>query len=165
MRFWSAIAAIVVMLMGAAPVSAQAPSAETMAAAREVVSVARMTDQFKQLMPILMQQFKPVVAQGRADVEKDYDAVVPQILNAMNERLTELSELMASVYARHFSAAELRDLTAFYRTPTGQKFISEQPAVAREGMQAGQQFAQVIGADLQKRIVDELRKRGHDIKI
>ena len=165
MRFWSAVAAVAIMLLSVVPAPAQAPSPETMTAARDVVAVARMTDQFKQLMPILMQQFKPVVAQGRPAVEKDYDAVVPQILNAMNERMTELSELMALVYARHFTAAELRDLSAFYRTPTGQKFISEQTAVAREGMLAGQQFAQAIGGDLQKRIVEELRKRGHDIKI
>lgn len=165
MRLGSVIASIMLVLLAVAPAAAQSPPAETMAAAREVVAVAKMTDQFKQLMPILMQQFKPVVAQGRPEVEKDYDVIIPQVLNAMNERLTELSELMALVYARHFSAAELRDLTAFYRTPTGQKFISEQPAVAREGMLAGQQFAQAIGGDIQKRIVDELRKRGHDIKI
>jgi uncharacterized protein len=165
MRFWSAIAIVAVLLLGAKPAPAQAPPADAVAAARELIATAKMTDQFKQLMPMLMQQFKPMIAQGRPAVERDYDAIMPQMLNTMFGRLTELSELMALVYARHFTAAELRDLTAFYRTPTGQKLLEKQPVVAQESMLAGQKFAQATGAELQQRIVDELRKRGHDIKI
>ena len=79
--------------------------------------------------------------------------------------LVFIAELMALIYARNFSAAELRDLAAFYRTPIGQKLLQKMPTIAQESMTAGQQFAQAIGSDLQQRIVDELRKRGHDIKI
>ncbi len=33
------------------------------------------------------------------------------------------------IYARHFTVAELRELAAFYRTPTGAKALHEMPQV------------------------------------
>lgn len=165
MRVWSVVAVVIVLLLGARPAPAQTPPADAVAAARELITVARMTEQFKLVMPILMQQFKPLITQGRPAVEKDYDAITPTLLDAMFKRLDELAELMAMIYARNFTASELKDLTAFYRTPTGQKLVDKQPIVAQEGMMAGQKFAQSAAGDMQQRMIEELRKRGHDVKI
>ena len=76
-----------------------------------------------------------------------------------------MAELFAQVYVRNFSVAELRDITAFYGTPTGQALLAKMPIVMQQSMLAGQQFGQAIAADLQKRVVEELRKRGHEVKI
>jgi hypothetical protein len=160
------IAAIAILaLLGARPASAQAPSPDAIAAARELVAASRATEQLKTLLPMLMQQLKPAVVQGRPAVEKDYDAITPALIAASLKRLDEVADLMAAVYVRNFTLAEIRDVTAFYRTPTGQKLLEKMPIVMQESMQAGQRFAQAIAADLQKGIVDELRKRGHDVKI
>ena len=37
-----------------------------------------------------------------------------------------------AIYARHFSAQELRDITAFYRTPSGAKALQVLPTVTAE---------------------------------
>ena len=165
MRFWSMVAVAALMLVGAQPVSAQTPSGEAMAAARELVAASKATEQFKAALPLVMQQLKPIVAQGRPAVEKDFDAVTPALLATASERLNEMAELFAQVYVRNFSVAELRDITAFYRTPTGQALLAKMPIVMQQSMLAGQQFGQAIAADLQKRVVEELRKRGHEVKI
>lgn len=138
-----------------------APSPENLAAARELVQVMKATDQFKSLLPQIVQALKPAFVQNRPDVEKDYDAIMPIILDGAIKRLNELAESLAVVYAHNFSVAELHDLTAFYRTPTGQRLIERQPAIARESLIAGQQFGQKLAADLRERIGEELRKRGH----
>ena len=36
------------------------------------------------------------------------------------------------IYARHFTVAELKELAAFYRTPTGAKALREVPQVMGE---------------------------------
>jgi len=54
-------------------------------------------------------------------------------------------------------------IVAFYRGPTGQKFVQKLPLITQESMVIGQRFGQAIAAELRSRIVDELRKRGHDI--
>ena len=69
--------------------------------------------------------------------------------------------MIATLYANNFSPAELREVTAFYRGPTGQKFVQAQTVLAQQSMAAGQQFAQKLFGDMQQRIIQELRKKGH----
>jgi uncharacterized protein len=110
-----------------------------------------------------MTALKPAIVQGRPEVEKDYDALVPVLLGAMTARLDEMIDKIAGIYARKFSAAELKEVANFYRGPTGQKFVQQLPGIMQESMVIGQQFGQQFAADLQKRMIEELRKKGHNI--
>lgn len=49
---------------------------------------------------------------------------------------------MTDIYVRAFSENELRDLVAFYKTPTGKKAISLMPELMQEGAQLGANEAQ-----------------------
>jgi hypothetical protein len=40
-------------------------------------------------------------------------------------RVNEIIDQVAALYARNFTAAELNEVVAFYRGPTGQKFIQK----------------------------------------
>ena len=51
---------------------------------------------------------------------------MPIMLEGMSARLNEVLDKVAALYARVFTAAELREITAFYRGPTGQKFVNSQ---------------------------------------
>jgi hypothetical protein len=64
-----------------------------------------------------------------------WDKVAPQ--------LTEL-------YAATFTESELRELTAFYKTPTGKKAMAEIPALMQKGA--------AIGTDLAKQHTPELER-------
>jgi hypothetical protein len=157
----SLAACLVVALVSAGPAPAQSPDA--VAAAKDLMAVMHSADNFKAIMPQLMAALKPAIVQGRADVEKDYDALVPALISAMTSRLDEMIDKIAGIYARKFSAAELREVAAFYRGPTGQKFVQQLPGIMQESMTIGQQFGQQLAGDLQKRMIEELRKKGHNI--
>jgi hypothetical protein len=163
MRRCTALNSIVlaVVLMCGGPAVAQAPPPEAMAVARELVVAMHAADQLKTILPILMQQLKPAIVQGRPDVERDYDVIVPQLLEGITVRSNEFVELVATVYARNFTPDELRQVIAFYRAPTGQKLLAKMPTITQESMVAGQQWGQAVMADMRTRILDELRKRGH----
>jgi len=148
-------------LLAVGPASAQSPPADAMAAARELVVTMRSADQFKALMPIIIGNLKPAIVQNRPEVERDYDAIVPLMLEAMNARVDGLIDEITVLYARSFTVAELTDITTFYRGPTGQKFLEKLPAITQESMAIGQKFGQTVVAEIQNRIVEELRKRGH----
>lgn len=47
---------------------------------------------------------------------------------------------MIPVYQRHFSSADIQGLLTFYRSPLGQKVLSQMPATMQEGMQIGRQW-------------------------
>jgi len=163
MRALTLIVVLAASLFAAAPVRAQSVPPDSLAAARELVVAMRLTDQVKTIFPMLMKSLKPVVTQNRPEVEKDFDAIMPVMIDSALARTNELVDLMAAVYARNFTVQELRDITSFYRTPTGQKLLEKMPTVMPEAMTAGQQFARSIVGDMQQRMIEELRKRGHNI--
>jgi uncharacterized protein len=156
-------APFVLALLLIAPVQAQSPDADSVAAAKELVAMIKVSDQFKALLPVIFQQLKPAIVQNRPDVARDYDALVPVLQDKMIARLADLEGSIITVYAGNFSAAELRDLIAFYKTPTGQKLLEKTPLIAQQTMAAGRQFGQVAGAEARQEMVDELRKKGHSI--
>ena len=140
-----------------------APSAESLTAARELIGVMKATDHFKVLLPSIFAALKPAIVQNRPEVAKHFDAIIPMMTAAANQRVELFAELLAGVYARNFSADEIHDLIAFYRTPTGQKFIARQPAIAQQSLAAGREFGQELTRDLKQQIIDELRSRGDNI--
>jgi uncharacterized protein len=162
-----AVAAFVLSLTlwSGRPAAAQSPPPppDAIAAARELVTASRAADQLKTLLPLFMQQLKPAIVQGRAEVARDYDAITPQLIESMNARSEAFAEGVATVYARNFTADELRQLAEFYRGPIGQKFLEKMPVIAQESLAMGQKFGQEIAGELRSRMIDELRKRGHSI--
>ena len=160
------IAAFAAAFFSISPVLAQTqptlpPPPENLAAARELIQVMKATDQFKVLLPTIMQALKPAFVQGRPEMEKDFDAILPAINGVAARRVNELAEALAVIYASNFSVGEIHDIAAFYRSPTGQKLLAQQPVIAHESMVAGQRWAQSLSSELRQAISEELRKRGH----
>ena len=68
-----------------------------MAAAHELIVTMRAADYFKAIMPSIIQGLKPAIVQGRPQVERDYDAVMPLLLESMNARVNEIIDQIAAV--------------------------------------------------------------------
>jgi hypothetical protein len=161
---WLALAAWLLAAFAALPARADdQPSPEARAVARELLDTMRFADQFKAIIPTLMAGLKPGIVQGRADVARDYDAMAPMLIKGFEARMGELVDAVTMVYARTFTIDEMRGVIAFYRTPTGTKLLEKNPALTQATMAAGQQFGRSVGEDLQKRMIEELRKKGHNI--
>jgi len=154
------LGAILAATLALGPSAAQTPAPDSLAAARELVTTMRMTDQLKAVLPVVMQGMRPAIVQNRPDVEREYDAMLPTMLEIANQRMAGYVDDMAAIYARNFTADELGQLTAFYKTPTGQKLLAKMPDLTRQSMVAGQQFGQALAADLQTRMREELQKKG-----
>lgn len=155
--------ACVLALALAWPGAALAQPPEAMAAARELIAASDTAEQMKTLVPIIMRQMKSTIARGRPEIEKAYDEVMPLIIKAMNSHIDEFIEAAASIYARNFTIDEIKEITAFYRQPVGQKLLQKLPVVMQESMILGQKFGQVVAEDLRDQMTRELRSRGHDI--
>jgi uncharacterized protein len=129
------IAALVLLLAGAGSYArADEPSPEALAAAKELLAILS-PDMMKQLTGSITASFWPVVEQ-KARAEKIDEATIGE-LRAEFERIQVafVSDAMKEappIYARHFTVNELKELTAFYRTPTGAKALREVPQVMGE---------------------------------
>ncbi len=73
----------------------------------------------------------------------------------------ETMKYAPAIYARHFSAPELREIVAFYHTPTGAKALHEMPKVMGDVMGQMGPRIQTFQQDLNTRIVAILEKPGY----
>ena len=160
---WMLIACLATGLLAALPARAQSPSPDAIAAAQELMTAMKATDQIKAILPLVMQSLKPAIVQGRPEVERDFDDISRRLLEAFNARVNEVIALGATIYARNFTVDELRELTAFYRSPLGQKVQQKLPTVMQESMAMGARFGKVISREAGEQMINELRKRGHTI--
>jgi hypothetical protein len=128
----------VVLLIGAGDRASAdtdaAPSPDALQAANELVTILS-ADTMKQLTKQMTAAFWPAVEQ-KARAENIDDATIAE-LRAEFERIqlafvTDAMKDAPPIYARHFTVAELQDLNAFYRTPTGAKALHELPLVTGE---------------------------------
>lgn len=62
-----------------------------------------------------------------------------------------------------FTEQEVRELTQFYKTPTGQKAIKAMPALIARASQIGQQRVRENLPELKRMIEEEAKERGIDL--
>ena len=70
---------------------------------------------------------------------KDVEAMSKRFEERLVEKLDYnrmITEIAASVYDKNYTLEEIRDLIAFYKTPTGQKTLKLMPTIMSETMQA-----------------------------
>jgi hypothetical protein len=160
---WTVVCLVVASLSWPNKALPQTASPDALAAAKELIIASKAGEQVKALVPLLMQQLKPAIVQNRPQVERSYDAMMPIMLEAMNSQIETFMEATAVVYANNFTAEEMREIAAFYRRPVGQKLLQKLPVVMQQTMMVGQKFGEAMGRDLEDKIREELRKRGHNI--
>jgi uncharacterized protein len=140
---------------------AQTPTAEATAAARSLVETMKMTDQFKAMLPTILQALKPAIVQDRPEVAGDYDAAMPRMLEAFAPYYQAMVDGIVDVYANNFTAEELLAIEEFYRQPVGKKMLDKTPTILQQSMQVGQTIGRKAAEDLRNRMADELRAKGH----
>ena len=157
-----AAAALMGIALGAGPARAQEDPAR-LQAAKDLIGAMKTEETFKQIMPTVFAQLRQVIVTANPATAKDVDAVFGPAEAKFIQRLDELKGEIAPLYARAFDARELREMIAFYRTPTGAKLIQLQPQLAQGSMAIGQSWGQRIFKEVEEDVKKQLRERGHKI--
>ena len=99
--------------------------------------------QAKQLVPAILSD---ALSENKTLTDKQKQAAVPTLQkNAVQKLVDSAGKVFASdsfrqdamqaqyqAYAKYYSVQEIKDLTTFYRSPTGRKFIEVQDQVGRD---------------------------------
>lgn len=99
--------------------------------------------QAKQLVPAILSD---ALTENKTLSEKQKQAAVPSLQkNAVPKLVNEAGQVFATeqfrrdamqsqydAYAKYYSTSEIKDLTTFYKSPTGRKFIAVQDQVGRD---------------------------------
>ena len=151
------------LLLSAPAVRAEPPASDAMEAARSLVTTMKLADQYKALLPAILLSLKPALVQDRPEIERDYDAMMPMMTDAFTPYYTSMVDGIAAIYATNFTAAELRDIEAFYHQPTGQKMLAKMPAISQQALLVGEEIGRKASEDLRQRLTEALRQKGHKL--
>jgi hypothetical protein len=152
-----ALLAVLLVLL-ASTVCAQIPSAEAgVAQVRELLALSGADKQYEETLSRTMDDIRADFGQGFVDAVKDktLDPAKQQQAQAiaerhMNEALKDyretigqimsyerlVNEVYAPLYLKHFTPAELADVIAFFKSPSGRKFAAAAPQLVQDSMRA-----------------------------
>lgn len=156
--------AVALALLAASPAAiAQGPqpSAAAMLVAKQLVTVTGATTLFSPLVAGVVEQSKLLYLQQNPMLQKDLNEIAAQMRTELQPRFAEVEDEVARQYATHFTEQELKDILAFYESPTGKKMLVEQPKVVNNSMQFAQNWANKLSTEVTAKMRDELKKRGH----
>lgn len=149
-----------------APVHAQQtpPSQdEEVAASRALLDATGFAKQFDIVVPRIAQQLSQIFVKQRPERREEISEVFGKLVERFAARKSELYDKLAVLYAQHLPLEDLQELTRFYTSPIGVRFISVMPHLTTEAMQIGQAWGEGIGRELGEAARHELKKRGIDL--
>jgi len=140
------------------------PSAETLQAAKDLMAIMSV-DTIRQMVAGMTNQIWPTLEQALRAKRADIDQTTLSELRTEFEmiQMRYMATVMAdapAIYARHFSASELRDMAAFYKTPTGQKSLKAMPQVMTDIFAMIMPKMQGVQAQIMDAFNTALRQRG-----
>lgn len=91
------------------------------------------------LMKTTIEQSSDLSASQKAELQKDMPGAVARLNKKFRDELKKeldfakvIEEVNYQLLDKYFTESELKDLIAFYQTPTGQKVISVQPKLHKD---------------------------------
>jgi uncharacterized protein len=133
------------------------------AAAKEILAMKNAAAMYQAAVPNIVQQTKDTLTQTNLNYQKDLSEVAVIVAKNLAGREKEIGEGMALVYANEFTEQELTALVAFYKSPLGQKLLTNEPRAIQLSMSYMNQWAQVFAETVNGEFRSEMRKRGKQI--
>ena len=172
MRFRAFVITVFAALpWGASPGWADDASSKIVAAKR-ILQGLHVAEAVDRMLPTIIQESQQKVITEIPAYKDKIIAIMPRMERKFHNKLGEFTGIAANIYARHFSADELHDISQFVRgprtvadkdkflqSPAGMKFKSEQPAIRSELSEAGTQWGSKLGQDVAREMKNELAAR------
>jgi hypothetical protein len=150
----------------APPVSSPASPAATpaqIALARAVVVDSGISSSFQLIIPQFLEQIALSVTRTRPELVADLNVVLADLKPEFDKKVEEMIDSAAHLYAQRLSQKELEDVSAFFKSPSGRKYVGSQPFLMNDMFVAMQAWSQKISVDMMSRVREEMRKKGHEL--
>lgn len=157
----AAIVALACNCLWAVAANAQQPTPAAMAAAREMIASKGGMAMFDAVIPGVVESVKNSFIPTNPQLSGELNEVSAMLRKEYESKRSEMQDEIARVFTKHFTEKELKDLTAFYKTPLGQKLVKEEPATIQESLQNAQSWAVQFSDVVLARFRAEMRKKGH----
>jgi len=120
-----------------------------------------------------------------ADMNRTFELQMPQVIGNLKKKysnipqatwddfarigteefkksLPEFEEPVIAILDKNFTDDEIKQLIAFYKTPLGQKVLTQMPVVMQQSEQLGQTWGAQVGARVAERIRAAAKQKGYE---
>ncbi|MEP4957867.1 MAG: DUF2059 domain-containing protein [Roseobacter sp.] len=91
------------------------------------------------------------------DPDRFFDVFMEEFVD---EFVKSMQEQSASIYLDNFTDQQLLDIAEFFKTESGQAYLSMTPTLMQEGAQLGQKAGEEAGANVAGRVAARIKKEG-----
>ena len=178
-RVLSAAAVLAIALAGASPAQ-QRPAAPaqpkpsaapaqpklspaSLLLAKELIDLKGAASAYDPLITGVIEYHKNFFMQNNPNLAGDLNEVAQKLAADLAPRKVEMQQELTRIYASHFTEQELKDALAFYRTPLGQKLISEEPKAMEESMKVADDWSRKFAVEVDAKFRAEMQKRGKNL--
>ena len=145
------------------PAAAQQPSPSAIATAKELLVTKGATAMFDPLIPGMIEGTKNTFLPTNPGLFKDLNEVAGRLRSEFAPRRNEIVDEIARLYAQRFTEAEMKEVIAFYKSPVGKKFVTEEPAIIDQGLSRAEAWSKKMSDEVMSRFRAEMKKKGHDL--
>jgi hypothetical protein len=135
-------------------------SPSAMQAARDLLAAKNVGQVYAGAVPNIIERAKAQLLANNLNYQKDLNEISVTIAQQNAGKEKEIAEQMAKIYANDFTEQEMRDLTAFYKSPLGQKLLTTEPKSIQASMSFMGQWAQSFGESVVAEFRAQMQKRG-----
>ncbi len=130
-----------------------------LAAARELIQLTGGLTAVEEMIPAFGEQIKKSSV-ARPELTKDLDDVIAKLKPELDMQKQQALNLVATTYAKFLTEQEIRDTIAFFKTPSGAKYIGVQSQLVDEAVDDVTAWSQQAGEYVMVRVRAEMGKRG-----
>jgi hypothetical protein len=163
MRVLSFAAVLAISGFAATAVPAQEPSAGAVATARDMLATKGGNTFFDPVVPGVIESVKNSFVPTNPQLYRELNDVAALLRKDYEPKRAEVLNNVARTFAQHFTEQELKDITAFYKTPLGQKMLKEEPVAIEQSIKNAQEWANGFSETVITRFRAEMQKKGHKL--
>jgi Uncharacterized protein conserved in bacteria len=150
------------VLLAAAPAGAAEFTQSHLDAAEAAIEAAHAAEQFDRILPVVAEQAKALFQRSNPSAVQDIEEVVTAVALELAKRRPELQKELERVWAARLTEPELKEVTAFYSSPTGKKFGQLMPAIVQDSVRVAGIWRDGLSTEIVTRSREELKKRGYN---
>jgi uncharacterized protein len=163
-RYCGRVVAVVVLMTVLQTHDAAAMDAEKHANIEALLKdtgmLANMNRAIDLLVPQLMGNLKKINPEIPGALWNEFTDICTE---EMKRSLPELEEPVIAIYDANFSADEIKQLVAFYKSPIGRKIVIQLPQLMQQSLTMGQSWGRQAGARAVERIRAAAKQKGYDL--
>lgn len=148
---------------GSARPAGAEPSPAAVNLAREVIVASGLSRSFDIIVPQFLDQIGTNLTQTRPDLIRDLNAVMEGIKPEFDKQTADVITGAARAYAQRLNEKQLKDIADFFKSPSGQAYVTAQPQVMGDLFTTMQGFTQRLSGEMMTRVREEMKKRGHQL--